>query len=144
MFIKDWVLIHSLHIPPSPNTKRTSGKKQFLSHHLVWIYIAKIKATQKREKRRFYGNQHTKHPRIESEGEGESVTQKNNTESEVSSSVDEGNAVTFPSGISAYYKKLQSRAQQHSSVEEPPKASNESSQGNSGFKVFQEVLSCQC
>ncbi len=60
-------------------------------------------------------------PLFESEGEGESVTQENNTESEVSSSVDEGNVITIPSGISVYYNKLQSRVQQHSSVEEPLK-----------------------
>ena len=62
-----------------------------------------------------------KHPRIESEEEGESVTQENNAESEVSSSVDEGNVVTTPCGISVYYNKRQSRVQQPSSAEEPLK-----------------------
>ncbi len=53
-------------------------------------------ATQKRKKRRFYGNGQTKHPRIESQEEGESATQENKTERELSSSVDECNVVTNP------------------------------------------------
>ncbi len=99
-------------------------------------------ATQKREKRRFYGNRHTKHPRIENEGEGESVTQQNNTESEVSSSVDEGNVVSIPSGISTtrnFYKSVLQETSVSCSTafqrRRTPKASNDSSQDISGFRL---------
>ncbi len=78
----------------------------------------------------------SKHPRIESEGEGESVTQENNTESEISSSVDESN-------VHGYHSIWNFSVLQQTSVlcsaafqrRRTPKASNESSQGISGFRI---------
>ena len=60
-------------------------------------------ATQKRKKRQFCGNRHTKRSRVENDGEGEPVMQENNEESEVSLSADEDNVGAIPAGISVSY-----------------------------------------
>ncbi|CAB4033858.1 Hypothetical predicted protein [Paramuricea clavata] len=96
-------------------------------------------ATQKRKKRQFCGNRHTKRYRIEYEGEGEPVMQENNEESEVSLSADEGNVGDIPAGISVSYRKLQPRVRQNSSEKRTPKTPKPSTESSEGHLWIQAL-----